>query len=178
MSGGTFRFGPHTCKSSQVFYESPLSHCFVNIKPIVPGHVLVTPKRVCSRFADMTSEEVSDLWLTVHHISPILERHYGCTALNLAIQDGAASGQSVPHVHVHVLPRKQNDFKRSDDVYEELESQHLDRMLDRGHGGGGTATAAIDPGADRRPRTDEQMAQEARQLRQLFASDSPLKSSL
>jgi diadenosine tetraphosphate (Ap4A) HIT family hydrolase len=149
-SKSTFLFGPFTCKSSQVFYESPLSLCFVNLKPIVPGHVLVIPKRVCPRFADMTSEEVQDLWATVHHIGPVIEKHYGCDALNLAIQDGRSSGQSVEHVHVHVLPRKPNDFRRNDDVYEELENQKLD------------------PDAERRPRTDAEMAEEATTLRALF----------
>lgn len=150
---GTFSFGPHICKSSQAFYETPLSICFVNIKPIVPGHVLVIPKRVCPRFADLTVDEVTDLWTTVHYVGPVLERHYGCEALNLAIQDGRASGQSVAHVHVHMLPRKPDDFKRNDDIYEELESQALDK--------------AFDPN-ERRPRTEQSMAEEATELRALF----------
>ena len=156
MSSSTrnFKFGPHIVKFSQAFYETPLSVCFVNLKPIVPGHVLVIPKRVCSRFADMTVDEVTDLWTTVHYVGPILERHYGCEALNLAIQDGLASGQSVPHVHVHMLPRKPGDFKRNDDIYEELENQKLDK--------------SYDPAASRSPRTDEMMAAEADILRTLF----------
>ena len=161
---GTFSFGPHICKSSQAFYETPLSICFVNIKPIVPGHVLVIPKRVCPRFADLSVEEVTDLWTTVHKLCPVLERHYGCEALNLAIQDGRASGQSVPHVHVHMLPRKPDDFKRNDDIYEELESQALDK--------------AFDPHEERR-RTEESMTEEAMELRALFVAGVPLgRSSL
>lgn len=157
----TFMFGPYSCKYSQVFYETPLSLCFVNLKPIVPGHVLVIPKRVCARFADMTPEEVHDLWATVHHVGPVLERHYGCDALNLAIQDGRSSGQSVEHVHVHVLPRKPDDFRRNDDVYEELEKQRLDQSL-KPHG------ERVDPDAERRPRTEAEMAEEASSLRSLF----------
>lgn len=160
ITSKTFIFGQYVCKHSQVFYESPYSLCFVNIKPIVPGHVLVIPKRVCARFVDMTPDEVTDLWATVHHIGPILERHYSCEALNLAIQDGKAAGQSVPHVHVHVLPRKADDFKRNDDIYEELEKQNLDKFLD--------SSASIDPAADRKPRTEEMMKAEADRLRTLF----------
>ena len=167
-AGGTFLFGPHLCKFSQVFYESTLSICFVNIKPILPGHVLVTPKRVCARFSDLTGEEVTDLWATVHRIGPVLERHFGCEALNLAIQDGKASGQSVPHVHVHVLPRKPGDLKRNDDIYEELERQNL----------GDSLTPGADPDAERKPRTEEMMAAEADELRALFEPDSSPRSSL
>ena len=95
---------------------------------------------------------------TVHHVAPVLERHYGCDALNLAIQDGRSSGQSVEHVHVHVLPRKPDDFRRNDDVYEELEKQKLDQVL-KPH---------VDPDAERRPRTEAEMAAEASNLRSLF----------
>jgi diadenosine tetraphosphate (Ap4A) HIT family hydrolase len=45
-----------------VFATSPLSFAFVNLKPVVPGHVLVSPKRVVPRFADLSEEEVADLW--------------------------------------------------------------------------------------------------------------------
>ena len=174
-----FFFGPHVCKVAQAFYESPLSICIVNIKPIVPGHVLVIPKRVCARFADMTPEEVVDLWTTVHYIGPILERYHLCTALNLAIQDGKESGQSVAHVHVHILPRKKGDFRRNDDVYGELNSQCLGKAFsphgsgeEGGEGSGRPKSPprGMDPADDaaRSVRTEAAMAEEAAQLRLLF----------
>lgn len=99
-------FGPHALHPSQVFFESALSIGIVNIKPIVPGHVLVIPKRVEQRIMDLTAAEYTDLFETVRYIAPKIEKHYGAQALNIAIQDGAQSGQSVPHVHVHIVPRK------------------------------------------------------------------------
>ena len=51
----------------------------------------------------------------------MIEPHFGATAGTYAIQDGAAAGQTVPHVHVHVLPRRPGDFPNSDDVYEKIE---------------------------------------------------------
>ena len=51
-------FGPHKLSPGQLFYESKLSYGVVNLKPIVPGHVLLIPKRVVARFADMTPAEV------------------------------------------------------------------------------------------------------------------------
>ena len=123
------------------------------MKPIVPGHVLIIPKRVCPRFADLSGDEVHDLFQSVHKITPILENHYGASALNIAMQDGANAGQSVPHVHVHMLPRKAGDFKRNDDVYTELERQNLDKEF------------TVDPTEDRRPRTLDEMAKEAMILR-------------
>lgn len=170
-----FFFGPHVCTVQQAFYETPLSICIVNIKPILPGHVLVIPKRVCARFADMTPEEVCDLWTTVHHVGPILERHFGCEAMNLAIQDGRASGQSVPHVHVHILPRKTGDFRRTDDVYGELAAQRLDKAFTGAEAPArpkSPPSTAIDPDESRKPRTAEMMATEAQKLRLLFPRSS------
>jgi bis(5'-adenosyl)-triphosphatase len=74
------------------------------------------------------------------------------------MQDGRAAGQSVPHVHVHILPRRFGDFQRNDDVYEELENQNLDK--------------AITADEDRKPRTMEEMAAEASILASLFQNES------
>eukprot|EP00428_Durinskia_dybowskii_P070848 CAMPEP_0170412214 /NCGR_PEP_ID=MMETSP0117_2-20130122/30850_1 /TAXON_ID=400756 /ORGANISM="Durinskia baltica, Strain CSIRO CS-38" /LENGTH=148 /DNA_ID=CAMNT_0010669891 /DNA_START=197 /DNA_END=640 /DNA_ORIENTATION=+ len=118
-------FGPHLLHNSQIFFESQLSIGIVNLKPIVPGHVLVIPKRVEPRLMSLTSEEYLDLFSTARIIAPRIEEHYQAEAMNVAIQDGVAAGQSVPHVHIHILPRKRGDFQRNDDVYEELEKQQL-----------------------------------------------------
>ena len=82
-------FGPYKLQPTQIFYESSLSIAITNLKPIVPGHVLVIPKRVCARFCDLTQDEVQDLFFSGYKIQPVLEQYYECTASNLAIQDGA-----------------------------------------------------------------------------------------
>lgn len=152
-----YLFGPHSLHNSQIFFETKLSLAIVNIKPIVPGHVLVIPKRVESRLMNLTPEEYNDLFLAVRTVAPKLENHFGAHAMNIAVQDGAASGQSVPHVHVHILPRKKGmiqrcmnstiyiyrilklyytilgDFSRNDDVYDELEQQNLHEVFHHNH---------------------------------------------
>ncbi|KAJ6261269.1 hypothetical protein Dda_3938 [Drechslerella dactyloides] len=109
MATSELFFGPFKV-STQVFYKTRLSMAVVNIKPILPGHVLVCPQRVVARYRDMTSEEA------------LIERVYGTTGATIAIQDGGSAGQSVPHVHTHIIPRKINDFESIDDVYTKLES--------------------------------------------------------
>eukprot|EP00618_Florenciella_parvula_P028292 CAMPEP_0119487352 /NCGR_PEP_ID=MMETSP1344-20130328/13465_1 /TAXON_ID=236787 /ORGANISM="Florenciella parvula, Strain CCMP2471" /LENGTH=56 /DNA_ID=CAMNT_0007522203 /DNA_START=125 /DNA_END=295 /DNA_ORIENTATION=+ len=55
--------------------------------------------------AELTVEEVADLWSSVREVQKIVEGYHGAVGANLGVQDGRDAGQSVPHVHVHVLPR-------------------------------------------------------------------------
>ena len=56
------QFGPYPVDKSQTFAETKLSFAFVNLKPVVPGHVLVSPDRVVQSFEDLEPGEVADLW--------------------------------------------------------------------------------------------------------------------
>lgn len=150
-------FGPYRLYPEQIFYESELSYGIVNLKPLVPGHVLIIPKRICPRFTQLTAKEVSDLYATVHFVTPLLEQHYQASASNIAMQDGKDAGQSVPHVHVHILPRKQGDFQRNDEIHELIDK--YDARLDQ-------RTFPTDE--ERKPRSLEEMASEANELRQFI----------
>lgn len=152
-------FGPYKLDRSSLFYESEYCYGLVNLKPIVQGHVLIIPKRVVARCGDMTKEEITDLMLSVHKVAPILEKEYACSAMNIAMQDGPDAGQSVPHVHFHILPRKSGDYERNDDVYEELEKQELNNVFDENK--------------PRVARTKGEMAQEALTLRDNFPDNHP-----
>lgn len=107
--------------TDQVFYRS--AHCFalVNLKPIVPGHILVVSNRVVPRFNDLTTEESEDYMATLRKVSRFIEKYYKADGFNLAIQDGACAGQSVPHLHTHIIPRR-NDSNIGDAIYEHIES--------------------------------------------------------
>ncbi|XP_068171711.1 bis(5'-adenosyl)-triphosphatase-like [Antennarius striatus] len=144
----TLRFGQHLVKASAVFLQTELSFALVNRKPVVPGHVLVCPLRPVERFRDLRPDEVSDLFSTTQRIASLVEEHFNASSLTIAIQDGPEAGQTVKHVHVHVLPRKDGDFQRNDSVYDEL--QKHDREEEDGPS---------------RWRSEEDMAAEASALR-------------
>ncbi|CAG8071780.1 unnamed protein product [Penicillium salamii] len=113
----------------QVFLTTPLSFALVNLKPILPGHVLVSPRRVVPRVTDLTPAETSDLFLTVRRVGRMVERVYGASSLNIAVQDGVHAGQSVPHVHAHIIPRKAADLDHrggTDAVYDLLDGDEGD----------------------------------------------------
>jgi len=124
-----------------------LSFATVNKKPVVPGHVLVSPFRCVDRFCNLTLEEISDLFATVKQVSIIIEKEYQASSLSIAIQDGEHAGQTIKHVHVHILPRRPGDFEENDNIYHEL--AHHDKEEKPG-------------------RSEQEMADEANLLRELF----------
>jgi len=96
--------------SRTVFHVSELSFAFTNLKPVIPGHVLVSPKRVVGRLTDMTDQEVQDLFKMAKQVGEaILKAHPNADSLTVTVQDGPSAGQTVPHVHVHVMPRWPTD---------------------------------------------------------------------
>ncbi|XP_054538014.1 bis(5'-adenosyl)-triphosphatase isoform X5 [Pan troglodytes] len=116
----SFRFGQHLIKPSVVFLKTELSFALVNRKPVVPGHVLVCPLRPVERFHDLRPDEVADLFQATQRVGTVVEKHFHGTSLTFSMQDGPEAGQTVKHVHVHVLPRKAGDFHRNDSIYEEV----------------------------------------------------------
>ncbi|XP_051777053.1 bis(5'-adenosyl)-triphosphatase [Erpetoichthys calabaricus] len=117
----TLRFGQHIIKASVVFYRTELSFALVNRKPVVPGHVLVCPLRPVERFRDLRPDEVADLFKTTQKVADVVEKHFQGTSLTISLQDGPEAGQTVKHVHVHVVPRKSGDFENNDNIYNELQ---------------------------------------------------------
>ncbi|KAG0631076.1 hypothetical protein M758_1G225700 [Ceratodon purpureus] len=108
------------------------------------------------RFLDLTPEETADLWLTAQRVGQKIEPFFKATSLTFAIQDGAQAGQTVPHVHVHILPRKTGDFENNDEVYDVIDEK--EKQL----------AEKLDLDKERKDRTFEEMAAEAAELRALF----------
>lgn len=157
------QFGKFLIAPSHVFYRSTLSVAFVNLRPIVPGHVLIVPQRVVARMESLSNEEYIDLWQSVREVQGMLKNHYKATGFNVAVQDGSAAGQSVPHVHVHILPRTDSDFERNDDIYDALEEWAPREKLSQNK-----PTLAVPEDEDRKDRTFEQMREEAAIYRSLL----------
>ncbi|KAL8744708.1 MAG: hypothetical protein Q9190_003066 [Brigantiaea leucoxantha] len=153
----------------QVFHMTAHSFALVNIKPLLPGHVLVSPRRIVPRLADLSHVEVTDLFLTVQRVGRMVERVYNASSLNVAIQDGPDAGQSVPHLHTHLIPRQKADLDGnggSDAIYGMLEGEEGDvgmHLLEKS--GRRPKFPAVDD-AQRKPRSDEEMAEEAGRLAQ------------
>eukprot|EP01083_Nonionella_stella_P073639 199315_1 len=80
------QFGHVLIDESQIFATSTLSFASVNIKPVIPGHSLVMPRRVVERVADLTTEELCDLWVLARRVSGILAKAYSAGSFTFCIQ--------------------------------------------------------------------------------------------
>jgi diadenosine tetraphosphate (Ap4A) HIT family hydrolase len=130
----------------------------------VPGHVLVATRIQRKFFADLLPAEVTDVWQLAQRVGSAVSGSFSAKGLQFAVQDGSAAGQTVPHFHIHVLPRRPGDFERNDDVYAAIESS--ERQLTRLDPTLPTAEKEV----ERVSRSAEDMAAEAHVLRQAMRS--------
>ncbi|XP_041970157.1 nitrilase and fragile histidine triad fusion protein NitFhit isoform X2 [Aricia agestis] len=119
-AGPTHVFGHVTIPDSCVFYKSELTYAFVNLRCVTPGHVLVAPRRAARRNRDLTDDEAEDFYRAVRIVQNLMERVHGAESCTVTIQDGPDAGQTVQHLHCHIMPRKKGDFIQNDLIYLEL----------------------------------------------------------
>jgi len=95
--------------------------------PIVPGHVLIAPLRCVATVEDMTSEELAAIFGLQTKLKAALKKAFGAEGFNYAWNESKMAGQSVPHFHLHMLPRKAGDTG----IYEYEPRQFLYRPGER-----------------------------------------------
>jgi diadenosine tetraphosphate (Ap4A) HIT family hydrolase len=77
--------------------------------PVSPGHTLIVPRRHIASFFDVTDAERTDLMSFLTAARDDLDRQFRPAGYNIGINDGVAAGQTVPHVHIHLIPRYAGD---------------------------------------------------------------------
>ena len=92
---------------SKIITETKNSIAFLDTFPLSRGHTLVIPKCHYEKVQDMTDMDNTDLFNTVHKVISKVDKLTGATLL--AVHNGKDSGQEIPHVHVHLIPRHPSD---------------------------------------------------------------------
>ena len=95
--------------NKELLASSPLSLAFYDNFPVSPGHCLIVPKRHIASFFDLSEEEKNDLFAVAEQVKAILDERFHPNGYNLGINVGEAAGQSVFHVHLHLIPRYTGD---------------------------------------------------------------------
>lgn len=97
--------------SREIIAESELSLAFYDGYPVSPGHALIIPKRHVSSFFDLSEEERLDMLKLADQVKKILDNKFHPDGYNIGVNVGESAGQSVFHVHMHIIPRYTGDVE-------------------------------------------------------------------
>ncbi len=94
----------------QSYYEGELVRVILNYRPIIKGHTLIMPKRHVVKLQDLTEAEFAEIGRTIKKVQKAFQQVYGAADFLLLVQDGENAGQTVFHVHFHMLPRAEQSL--------------------------------------------------------------------
>jgi len=97
------------CRRVDLVYQDELSFISQDKYPASPGHLLIIPNRHVPNYFDCTADEITELWSNVHRAKQMVEKKHTPDSYNIGINVSKAAGQSVPHTHIHLIPRYKDD---------------------------------------------------------------------
>jgi histidine triad (HIT) family protein len=95
---------------SEIVYEDEVSMAFLDITPLFPGHVLLSPKAHAQTLTDLPADTVGPLFLNAQKLTRAVESALEAKGSFIGINNRVS--QSVPHLHIHIVPRKPKDGLR------------------------------------------------------------------
>ena len=98
-----------TLTADRVVHDSEFAVVIRDGFPVSPGHTLIIPRRHVASFFEITDAERTDLMSLLAAARADLEREFHPAGYNIGINDGTAAGQTVPHLHIHLIPRYTGD---------------------------------------------------------------------
>lgn len=121
------------CDSSIVdtsFMESTDFLAIYNQSPILPGHSLIIPKYHIESLFELDENELTQFIALGQRAGKVLAKAFSTNSFNWSIQEKIPAGQTVPHLHMHIIPRVEGDLPEPGDWYPVLEkkfySEHID----------------------------------------------------
>ena len=86
-------------------YEDDLVLAYLDINPFAEGHTLVIPKEHSTGILDTSPETLREMIVRVQKVAARLKDALPCDGFNILQNNGPAAGQTVPHLHFHIVPR-------------------------------------------------------------------------
>jgi diadenosine tetraphosphate (Ap4A) HIT family hydrolase len=99
-----------TVDPDRTIAAAPLAFAIRDGFPISPGHTLIIPRRHVGSWFEATAEEREAIATLLDACKSLLDREFRPAAYNIGVNDGPAAGQTVPHLHVHLIPRYPGDL--------------------------------------------------------------------
>lgn len=94
---------------SKIIQSNDCSMAFNDGFPVTPGHSLIIPRRHIASFFEATREEQTAMLDLLAEVRQLLISEHNPDGFNIGINDGAAAGQTVMHLHIHLIPRYAGD---------------------------------------------------------------------
>jgi diadenosine tetraphosphate (Ap4A) HIT family hydrolase len=98
------------CQITEPVLRNNLAYAIFDRDPVTPGHMLIIPWRHVADWFDTTSEEQRAMLALANTARALLKREHKPDGFNLGVNCGEAAGQSVFHVHLHLIPRYHGDM--------------------------------------------------------------------
>lgn len=100
------------CKDPRgVSIQHELAYSARDSYPASPGHTVVIPRRHVSSFFDLTPEEVAACMGLIKEEKKRIDEEFNPDGYNIGVNVGSAAGQSILHVHIHIIPRYKGDVE-------------------------------------------------------------------
>ena len=96
---------------NNIIYQDNTWKVIYDAYPVSLGHVLIMPKRHCETYFDLNKSEIESLNLVIHEAKKYLDEKFHPDGYNIGFNNGVASGQTVMHFHIHMIPRYIGDIK-------------------------------------------------------------------
>jgi len=94
---------------SKTVYEDDNYKAIMDVAPASKGHVIVLPKNHAANVFEISDEDVAGIMVVAKKVAGILKNALNCDGVNILQNNGEVAGQTVFHLHVHVIPRYEND---------------------------------------------------------------------
>ncbi len=98
-------------REERIIGECELTITFLDTYPASPGHTLIVPKRHVATYFDITEAEQNALSKAIQKAKLVLDEEFSPDAYNIGINNGEAAGQSIKHLHIHLIPRYTGDVE-------------------------------------------------------------------
>ncbi len=102
---------------SSVFYRQGNTLAIYNIAPVLPGHSLIIPEKHITSLLDLNQEEMLEFFSTARATLQILMKAFHTDAFDWSVQEKPEAGQTIEHLHLHIVPRLKNDLKQPGEWY-------------------------------------------------------------
>lgn len=96
-------------KPERIIFSSQSFNVILDGFPVSPGHTLLIPKKHIASLFELTGVQFQELFSVLHRVKSDLDKSYSPDSYNVGINDGPAAGQTVPHLHIHLIPRYAGD---------------------------------------------------------------------